>query len=93
MKLYEIPRGSLIRAQTINSDTKEKLGEFITFHHLDGMYSYCTVYGSKMEHVVHLSVSTELEKVGDYYVIKSDKKHDRTRANKRVKKVSKGLKD
>lgn len=69
MKLYEIPRGSLIRARTINKDTQDVLGEFITFHHVDGMYSYCTVYGSKMEHVVHLSVGTELKEVGDYYII------------------------
>jgi len=74
MRLYEIPRGSLIRAQTINQDTKEKVGEFITFHHIDGAYSYCTVYGSKMEHVVHLGASTELKKVGDYYIIKPEKK-------------------
>ena len=77
MKLYKIPRGSLIKAQCSNKDGI--LGEFITFHHIDGMYSYCTVYGTKMEYVVHLSASTELVRVADYYIIKEikDEIHNR----------------
>lgn len=57
MKLYEIPRGSRIKAETSND--KGKLGDFIIFHQLDGMYSYCTVEG-KPEEVCHLSASQEL---------------------------------
>lgn len=91
MQLHEIPRGSLIKAQTINSDTKEILGEFITFHHTDGMYSYCTVYGSKMEHVIHLGASTELEKVSDYYVIKKQYDIYNKRTNRKTRKLSEKL--
>lgn len=58
MKLYEIPRGSRIKAETID-DEGNKLGEFIIFHHLDGMYSYCTVEGT--DRACHLSVTQQLE--------------------------------
>jgi hypothetical protein len=54
MKLYEIPEGSRIKAETAN-DTSD----FIVFHHVDGMYSYCTVEGKPKE-VCHLSASQEL---------------------------------
>ena len=56
MKLYDIPEGSRIKAETSNEDGK--LGDYITFHHLDGAYSYCTVEGKK--DVVHLSANQEL---------------------------------
>lgn len=58
MKLYEIPKGSIINAETKNGD--EVLGTQIKFHHIDGMYSYCTVVG-KEDNVCHLGVSQELE--------------------------------
>lgn len=58
MKLHEIPRGSRIKAET--SKNGAKLGDFVTFHTLDGMYSYCTVEG-KEEEVCHLSVNQELK--------------------------------
>jgi hypothetical protein len=64
MKLYEIPQGGRIKAETSNE--KGKLGDYIIFHKLDGMYSYCTVEG-KPEEVCHLSASQELTKNGDYY--------------------------
>ena len=63
-KLHEIPRGSRIKAETSNESGK--LGDFLTFHHLDGMYSYCTVEG-KPEEVVHMVANQELVKVEDYY--------------------------
>lgn len=68
MKLYDIPKGSRIKVETAN-DKGEKLGDFIIFHHLDGMYSYCTVEGT--EEAVHLGASTELKlsEEGDYYEI------------------------
>jgi hypothetical protein len=56
MKLYEIPKGSRIKAETSND--KGKLGDFIIFHHLDGMYSYCTVEGT--DEVIHLPANQEL---------------------------------
>lgn len=64
MKLYEIPRGSRIKADTFN-DQGELLGEFIIFNNLDGMYSHCTVEGT--DEVCHLSASQELKKIKDYY--------------------------
>jgi len=57
MQLHEIPRGSRIKAETRNE--KGKLGDYVIFHNLDGMYSYCTVEG-KPEEVVHLSALQEL---------------------------------
>lgn len=66
MKLYEIPRGSRIKADTTNEDGTP-LGDFIIFHHLDGAFSYCTVEGT--EEVCHLSASQQLEKEGDYYIM------------------------
>ena len=67
MKLYEIPRGSKIKEDCFNENGK--IGEVIVFNKLDGMYSHCTVEGT--DEVIHLSASTPLEKVGDYYIIKS----------------------
>ena len=45
MKLYEIPRKSLIRVTTDGGE------ETITFHHLDGMYSYCTTANGEAVHL------------------------------------------
>lgn len=70
MKLYDIPKGSRIKAET--SDSTGKLGDFIIFHKIDGMYSYCTVEGMK-DKVVHIGAFTELEKKEDYYVFAQDK--------------------
>lgn len=65
MKLYEIPRESRIKAETTNNKG-DKIGDFIIFHHLDGMYSYCSIEG-KEDKIVHLSVGQELKKTDDYY--------------------------
>lgn len=64
MKLYEIPRESRIKAET--SDENGKLGDFIIFHHLDGMYSYCTVEGMP-EKVCHLAATQELKLLEEGY--------------------------
>jgi hypothetical protein len=52
-KLYEIPRGSLVRlAEPSEADLK------IWFGHIDGMYSFCkTLQGD----VVHLAAWTPVE--------------------------------
>ena len=63
MKLYDIPKGSRIKAETRNG--AGKLGDYIIFHHLDGAFSYCTVEGNK--DVVHLSASQELTLGEDGY--------------------------
>ena len=41
MKLYEIPRKSLIRTAD----------GVLNFHHLDGMYSYCTTANGEAVHL------------------------------------------
>lgn len=64
MKLQDIPEGSLIKVQTSNSSGK--LGDYVIFHHCDGMYSYCTVVGNEKE-VVHISRMQELKLVDDHY--------------------------
>ena len=82
MKLYEIPRESKIKTDCFNSKN-EKIGDMITFHHLDGMYSYCTVDGvedvgnpfsedTKVSNVVNLSGNTPLKLVGNYCEIDSE---------------------
>jgi hypothetical protein len=48
-KLYEVPRNSKIKVEGID--------EIVDFHHIDGMYSYCTV----SEGVIHLAAWTEVE--------------------------------
>jgi hypothetical protein len=73
MKLYDIPRGSKIKVRTTEGDDLT-----ITFHHLDGMYSYCTVdadQGADAGKTVHLSASTPLYLSNDYYHV-DDKPQD-----------------
>ena len=64
MELHEIPKGSKIQV-TLNSGREV----FIRFHHLDGMYSYCTLEDGDPDNVVHLSRFTPLQKVDDHYEI------------------------
>jgi len=56
MKLYEVPRNSKIRIKglTINGELSEEL----LFHHIDGMYSFCTANDGT---IIHLEASTECE--------------------------------
>jgi len=49
MKLYDVPRNSKIRIDE---------HWILHFHHVDGMYSYCT---DKDDNVVHLAAWTEVE--------------------------------
>lgn len=71
MKLYDIPKGSKIKEKCYNAE-KKLIGDVIIFDHIDGMYSYCTIEGTK--EVIHLSASTPLKKVGQYYKIIFPKK-------------------
>lgn len=41
MKLFDVPKGSRIRVGGVE----------LTFHHLDGMYSYCTLDDGSVVHV------------------------------------------
>ena len=56
-KLYDIPRDSTISVLLKKGEEQQFRQEDITFHHLDGMFSYCT---TKDGDVVHLSVTTPL---------------------------------
>ena len=69
MKLHEIPKGSIIKHDCFDQDGN-KLGDTITFHHIDGMYSYCTLEGIESPgNVLHLSAMTPLKKVDDHYEV------------------------
>ncbi len=58
MKLYEIPKWSEII-------TPEWI---VTFHHLDWMYSFCTVdWKPEGDNIAHLWHFQELEKDWDFY--------------------------
>jgi hypothetical protein len=49
MKLYEVPRNSRI---ILNE------GEELNFHHIDGIFSYCT---DDNGNIIHLSASTDVK--------------------------------
>lgn len=70
MYLYEIPQESKIHIVTYEINGS-KLIRPVTFHHTDGMYSYCTTDDG---FVVNLSVHTPLVKVGDHYEIENVQK-------------------
>lgn len=62
MKLYEVPNNTKIR---VVSDVKVppcapqiSNGDVLKFHHIDGMYSYCTNINKE---VVHLVAWAEVE--------------------------------
>lgn len=54
MKLYDVPRNNRIKlvSDTLSSDME------LNFHHIDGMYSYCT---DDDGNVIHLAAWTEVE--------------------------------
>jgi hypothetical protein len=49
MKLYECPKNVMVKTED---------GTTVKFHHVDGMYSYCTVETGE---VVHLAAWTEVD--------------------------------
>lgn len=66
--LMDIPPGSKLRLQ--GSRDGGKMVWFVgTFHHLDGMYSYCTWDGVEPPNTFHLKFSTPLKRKGKYYEI------------------------
>ncbi len=71
MKLYNLPKGARIKAEawtTHDNGDKEKLGDFVIFDHVDGMYSYCYVEGREDE-ILHLLAAQPLKAEEDYYVL------------------------
>ena len=63
MKLYEVPNNSKL---VIDTDSSKKE---LTFHHIDGMYSYIT---DEDDNVYHLYANQEMEKVNEHYEIKGE---------------------
>jgi len=61
MKLYELPKGTKILEECSDGSA------FLTFDHLDGMYSYCI---TEKGGVVHPGASSELEKTEGGYKFK-----------------------
>jgi hypothetical protein len=62
IKLYNLPQrveGGL-KIHGLKDDKDKDI--VVLFHHLDGMYSYCTIEGT--DKVVHLSASTPLITLG-----------------------------
>lgn len=66
MKLHQIPRESKIKCK-VKDPRRGNVPGVVVFHHLDGMYSYCTVEKPRrMEgDVVHLHSMSELTKLDD----------------------------
>ena len=56
MKLYNVPKNTKIRIQG------DEGNEIFTFHHIDGMYSYCT---DSEKNVVHLQAWSDVEIVDE----------------------------
>ena len=65
MKLYEVPRNTKVRVRENFASPpgapELKKGDEIMFHHVDGMYSYCTRDGE----VVHLAAWADVEVIED----------------------------
>ncbi len=70
MKLIDIPKGSKLRITVTRQNIKNKTAaikqEIVTFNHIDGMYSHITTDDGE---VLHLSATTPMKKVGNYYEI------------------------
>ena len=67
MKLYDIPRGSKLKARVKDEGVEREM--FVTFHRIDGAYSYCTIDGMEGYNVVHIQASSDLRLSDDgtYY--------------------------
>lgn len=52
MKLYDVPPNTKIKLKCDGEESK------LLFHHIDGMYSYCT---NDKDEVVHIAAWTEVE--------------------------------
>ena len=56
IKLYEVPKNSRIRIEGL--EVNGVLTEELNFHHVDGMYSYCT---TDDDEIVHIAAFAECE--------------------------------
>ena len=66
MKLYDLPRDDEVGTKIYTDVYNEEA--YVRFHHLDGMYSYCTVDGGG---VAHIAASAPIEVYKDGYRIQT----------------------
>lgn len=63
-KLYEVPKGTRIsvceapRVPPCSAPVEE--GDELNFHHIDGMYSYCTTDTGKIVHIAAWTLVKEV---------------------------------
>lgn len=71
MRLYDVPEGSKLKVMVtgIKDGKYVEKEQIVTFHHIDGMYSYITTDDGE---TLHLAAITPMKKVGDYYQIKEE---------------------
>lgn len=71
LKLYELParpkQPIKIYGLIVGNAQGEQIKAVVLYHHIDGMYSYCTIENSK--EVIHLHCGTELKKYKDGYKV------------------------
>jgi len=60
-KLYDLPRDKGIKIMLGENFKATDGSKYVTFYHIDGMYSYCTT--EKTGAVVHLSAVLPLKKI------------------------------
>lgn len=60
MKLYDLDQGSVIHCEVSDGS------EFITFDHVDGIYSFSI---SEKGNPIHITATAPVRKVGDHYEI------------------------
>lgn len=64
MKLYDVPNNTKVCLKSTETSPPDSIDpqveEVYTFHHLDGMYSYCK---DSAENVVHLPAWSDIEVV------------------------------
>lgn len=69
MRLFELPRDANVKLKLSlakgDGPYEEKV---VTFHHIDGMYSYCTVDGWEEDNVLHIGATQPLKLVDGFYI-------------------------
>jgi hypothetical protein len=71
MRLFEIPRNSKLKL-SVSKGVEPFEEKVVTFHHTDGMYSYCTVDDWEENNVLHVGVMQPMKLVDGYYVLASE---------------------
>lgn len=71
IRLYELPRDKNVKLKlSMSINGGEEQLETVTFHHVDGMYSFCTIDRlPEGKNVIHPAAFTSLVKEGDFYFL------------------------